>query len=150
VKRVLSEAQKLAARDATRRYRARQRGESVDFVRSKRTQNAGTFTSERLSEHGMAHTRTWGAWKDMKARCSNPNLRNYPDYGGRGIRVCQRWIDSFENFLADMGQRPDGLSLERINNEGNYEPGNCKWATAKEQANNTRRNKNYRERYQVA
>lgn len=88
--------------------------------------------------HGMAHTPTWTAWKDMKARCFNPKLRNYKNYGGRGITVCSRWLQSFKNFLSDMGERPDGLTLERKNNNGNYEPGNCKWANRSDQCKNTR------------
>lgn len=73
----------------------------------------------------------------MKTRCFNPNSQQYYNYGARGITVCKRWL-KFENFHADMGDKPDGMSLERINNDGNYEPGNCRWATAKEQQANTR------------
>lgn len=76
----------------------------------------------------------------MLARCDNPKNPAYPRYGGRGITVCDRWR-TFEGFLADMGERPAGKSIERINNDGNYEPGNCRWATAKEQNLNTRSNR---------
>jgi len=75
----------------------------------------------------------------MKTRCLNKNTPAYENYGGRGIKVCDRWLNSFENFLADMGNRPDGLMLERMNNDGNYEPSNCKWGTRLEQNNNTRK-----------
>lgn len=92
--------------------------------------------------HGMHNSPEWRAWKDMKARCSNPTLRNYPSYGGRGISVCEKWRGSFSAFLADVGLRPSAeYSLERIANDGNYEPGNVRWATRLEQARNTRRNR---------
>jgi hypothetical protein len=75
----------------------------------------------------------------MKARCTNPKSPKFRYYGGRGITVCDRWSTSFEAFLADMGDRPPGKSIDRINNDGNYEPGNCRWATQSEQVRNRRR-----------
>lgn len=76
----------------------------------------------------------------MRKRCENPNCKSYADYGGRGIAVCERW-QSFDNFLADMGVRPDGMSLDRIDSDGNYEPSNCRWATRIEQSHNSRASK---------
>jgi hypothetical protein len=95
-----------------------------------------------MTTHGAAslrpYTAEYRAWMAMKTRCLNRNTKAFKDYGGRGITICPRWLDSFENFLADMGKRPDGLSLDRMNNDGNYEPGNCRWATRREQRLNCR------------
>lgn len=77
----------------------------------------------------------------MKQRCLNPNDPRYKDYGGRGIKICSRWISSFIEFKKDMGARPEGRSIDRINHDGNYEPGNCRWSTPKEQQRNMRTNK---------
>ena len=95
------------------------------------------------SGHGKEsqRSRTWKAWRSMRRRCYEKTRENYHRYGGRGIRVCKRWKDSFENFLADMGECPAGCTLDRFpDNDGNYEPGNCRWATGKEQSRNTARN----------
>ena len=89
---------------------------------------------------GVGVTQTYSSWQSMKHRCQNKTATRFKNYGGRGIRVCKRWLNSFENFLADMGKRPAGTTLDRYpDNDGNYEPGNCRWATPKQQARNRRR-----------
>lgn len=81
------------------------------------------------TKHGLTNTREYRAWHDMKSRCYAKGAGNFAYYGGRGISVCERWRDSFVDFLADVGQCPEGMSLDRIDPSGNYEPGNCRWVT---------------------
>jgi hypothetical protein len=112
-------------------------------VVGKKTLSCGCHHRKRMKEvkttHGLAHTPVYNVWCTMKARCSNLNSTRYEDYGGRGIRVCERWL-SFENFYADMGDRPSAKhSIDRINNDGNYEPSNCRWATPLQQRHNQRK-----------
>lgn len=121
---------------------------SAGFLRAKRVLSCGCARRDHCrsgpntihGEGGRRKTTTeYEIWKGMKARCSNPKHTGYSRYGARGISVCARWRDSYEAFLADMGRRPSGKhSIDRINNEGNYEPSNCRWATASEQRRNQR------------
>lgn len=107
------------------------------------SQSCGCLRVEACTSHGRARRsqpdRTYESWAAMNERCYRSAAANYPRYGGRGIRVCDRWRHSFENFLADMGTRPPGKTLDRISSDGHYEPANCRWATPAEQARNRRR-----------
>jgi len=105
------------------------------------TRSCGCLPLEQKTTHGMWGTREYTTWRRMKERCLNPNDAGYKYWGGRGIKVCDSWL-KFENFFADMGEKPKDMTLERKNNDGNYSPDNCKWATYQEQNNNNRTIKN--------
>jgi len=115
------------------------------FIRKRITLSCGCLQSEVTAARSLTHgqnvgykrTKAYRVWTNMLSRCGNPNVKSFKDYGARGIKVCARW-KKFAGFLADMGNPPAGLTLERKNNDGNYEPKNCKWATWKEQASNRR------------
>ena len=115
---------------------------SVYDIYSGHTKSCGCFKIKKMSDshrtHGMTETREYRIWCSMRNRCNNKNNKKYKYYGARGIKVCDRWLESFENFFADMGNCPEGFSIERKNNDGNYEPLNCKWASDMEQGKNKR------------
>jgi hypothetical protein len=100
----------------------------------------GTAITLANTKHGMHKSKTYFIWVSMLCRCRSPTAIGFHNYGGRGIKVCDEWRD-FTVFLRDMGEKPDGLSLERMDNEKGYEPSNCRWATVADQARNTRRTK---------
>jgi|ERR1700722_2476405 len=110
--------------------------------------DCGCGNSERISAAHVRHghcknkssTTTYVSWQNMRARCLDSTNEHFNDYGGRGISICERWVCSFDNFLADMGERPKGMTLDRVITEGDYTPTNCRWATAKQQARNRRNN----------
>lgn len=116
-------------------------------LRSGATKSCGCLEKELRAQvhitHGMTYSREYASWCAAKNRCFNPSAEGFKYYGGRGITMAPCWADSFQQFLKDMGPRPKGTSLNRINNDGNYEPDNAEWSTAIEQARNTRKNATY-------
>jgi len=116
-------------------------------LRSGATNSCGRYKKEFMAKknkankkHGLYKHPLYQCWLNLRNRCNNPKHQSYKNYGGRGIKVCKEW-NSFKTFLEDMGERPDRLSIDRINNDGNYEPLNCKWSTTKEQSRNKRKRK---------
>jgi hypothetical protein len=119
------------------------------MLRSGKTGSCGCLRREVQRAHSVTHGATagrkrspeWSVWAGMKRRCLSPSVKAFTNYGGRGVRVCARWLDSFEAFLADMGPRPSlKHSIDRVDVDGDYEPGNCRWATAREQGAHMRKN----------
>lgn len=115
-------------------------GRFVEVIASSLSTGNSTSCGCGRRKLGYNFKRTYHIWANMKYRCLSATCKKYKDYGGRGIKVCKRWMD-FEKFLEDMGEAPKGLTLDRIDNNGNYAPANCKWSTITEQVRNSRRNR---------
>lgn len=120
----------------------------LENVRSGVTKSCGCLRIDTTRERSLTHghrvgrktSATLKSYQHAKSRCTNPNDEKYPHYGGRGISMCARWMDNFENFLSDMGECPEGLSIDRIDVNKDYEPGNCEWANTHQQARHRRDN----------
>lgn len=117
---------------------------TINSLTSGNTSSCGCLKKELCTEafttHGLTRSRTYHIYRNMQSRCYNHEDKAFKHYGGRGIKICERWLVSFENFLEDMGECPKGLSIDRIDNNSHYEPVNCRWADNETQANNKRTN----------
>lgn len=113
---------------------------SYSALTNRNTRSCGCLLREAITKHGMCKTPVYKVWHAMLDRCRNSNNQSWKDYGGRGVSVCERWHD-FSNFIADMGERPTGGTLDRIDVNGNYEPSNCRWISQAGNANNRRNNR---------
>ena len=113
----------------------------VDALKSGNTSSCGCVVNPGNTQHGYYGSPTHRSWTSMKNRCTNANYHEFHYYGGRGITVCDRWLESFENFLEDMGERPEGRTLDRIDGDLGYFKENCRWATLQEQSQNRKSRK---------
>lgn len=112
----------------------------TSHLKNGHTRSCGCYQTDVQTKHGASFDKTYRVWISMRSRCRNPNDRAYPNYGGRGIKVCERWED-YSTFLSDMGLPPDErMQIDRTDNNGNYEPGNCKWVYQLDNLNNRRNN----------
>ena len=121
------------------------KGVRIKNLKSGQSKSCGCIGKKKITERNTKHnqrfTKTWRAWQSMKTRCYNKNIKQYHNYGGRGIRVCDRWLNSFEDFYEDMGESPENKSLDRIHNNKGYSKDNCKWSTYKQQCKNKNNNR---------